>query len=93
MGACFYLGLFWADLHPVVPFLLMGIGVDDMFVIVQCLENLVRGKSEDILVWLVINAMLFRLKGERKRRLPIRQRIALAMKHAGSNVKRKKKPG
>ncbi len=42
MGACFYLGLFWADLHPVVPFLLMGIGVDDMFVIVQCLENLVN---------------------------------------------------
>ena len=28
-----------ADLHPIIPFLLLGIGVDDMFVIVQSYNN------------------------------------------------------
>ncbi len=39
-GLCFYMNIFYADIHPVIPFLLLGIGVDDMFVIVQSLENL-----------------------------------------------------
>ena len=39
-GSCFYLGLFFSDMHPCLPFLLLGIGVDDMFVIVQAVENL-----------------------------------------------------
>ncbi len=34
-GLCFFMGIFYADMHPIIPFLLMGIGVDDMFVIVQ----------------------------------------------------------
>jgi hypothetical protein len=34
-GLCFYMQIFYADMHPIIPFLLLGIGVDDMFVIVQ----------------------------------------------------------
>ena len=34
-GFCFYAGWFFADMHPIIPFLLLGIGVDDMFVIVK----------------------------------------------------------
>ena len=25
-GFCFYMGIFFADIHPVIPFLLLGIG-------------------------------------------------------------------
>ena len=33
-------GLVFSPLHAIIPFLMMGIGVDDMFVIIQCLYNL-----------------------------------------------------
>lgn len=39
-GLCFYLGVFYGPVHPTIPFLLLGIGVDDMFVIIQALDNL-----------------------------------------------------
>ena len=39
-GFCFYLDLFFADMHPTIPFLLLGIGVDDIYVIVQAVDNL-----------------------------------------------------
>jgi len=32
-GACFYLGWYYGPVHPILPFLLLGVGVDDMFVI------------------------------------------------------------
>ncbi len=63
-GLCFFMGVFYADMHPIIPFLLMGIGVDDMFVIVQSLENM----------------------SSVERSLPIPQRIALTMKHAGVSI-------
>lgn len=34
------LGIFFGPLHQILPFLLLGIGIDNMFVIVQCYENL-----------------------------------------------------
>ena len=45
-GFCFYINLFMADMHPTIPFLLLGIGVDDMYVIVQALDNLSKGEKE-----------------------------------------------
>ncbi len=34
-GVGFYLGVVYGILHPIIPFLILGIGVDDMFVIVN----------------------------------------------------------
>ena len=39
-GLCSALGFFYSAAHAVMPFLLLGIGIDDMFVIVQCLNTL-----------------------------------------------------
>lgn len=39
-GLCSALGIFYGPVHSILPFLLMGIGIDDMFVIVQCFGNL-----------------------------------------------------
>ena len=45
-GLGFYLGVAFNDMCPVIPFLLLGIGVDDMFIIVQCLDNLEKLDGE-----------------------------------------------
>ena len=63
-GLCFYFGFFYTDMTPIVPFLLLGLGVDNMFVMVQSLENL----------------------SESRKRLPVREKIAYAMKHAGVSI-------
>jgi hypothetical protein len=34
-GLCFYLGVVYGLVHPMIPFLVLGIGVDDMFVIIN----------------------------------------------------------
>ena len=39
-GICSLLGFFYSPAHTVMPFLLLGIGIDDMFVIVQCRSTL-----------------------------------------------------
>ena len=39
-GFCSAVGLFFGPMHNVLPFLLLGIGIDDMFVIVQSWETL-----------------------------------------------------
>ena len=63
-GFCFYIGLWFGELHSSLPFLLLGIGVDDMYVIVQGISNL----------------------SESDRKLPIHDRIGIAMKHAGISI-------
>ncbi|XP_034935423.1 NPC intracellular cholesterol transporter 1-like [Chelonus insularis] len=45
-GVCFYMGYSYGPIHPVLPFLLLGIGVDDMFVIIQSLESLTQTKKK-----------------------------------------------
>ena len=39
-GFCSLCGLAYGPLHNIIPFLLLGIGIDDMFVIMQCWDNL-----------------------------------------------------
>jgi predicted RND superfamily exporter protein len=39
-GLCSAIGLFFGPMHYAIPFLFLGIGVDDMFVIMQSLDNL-----------------------------------------------------
>ena len=39
-GFCSLCGLSYGPLHNIIPFLLLGIGIDDMFVTMQCFNNL-----------------------------------------------------
>jgi len=39
-GICSAFRIIYGPVHNVLPFLLLGIGIDDMFVIVQCWNNL-----------------------------------------------------
>ena len=39
-GLCALLGLSYGPLHNMIPFILLGLGIDDMFVIMQCFNNL-----------------------------------------------------
>jgi len=39
-GFCSLCGLSFGPLHNIIPFLLLGIGIDDMFVSMQCFNNL-----------------------------------------------------
>lgn len=45
-GFCSYVRLFYGPLHSVLPFLLLGIGVDDMFVIIQAWESLTEEEKK-----------------------------------------------
>ena len=47
-GFCSALDLFYGPMHNVIPFLLLGIGIDDMFVIMQCYDNLGPLKTDNI---------------------------------------------
>ena len=38
-GVAFYLGYKFSDMHGVLPFLILGLGVDDMFVIVNTIDQ------------------------------------------------------
>ncbi|XP_008554169.2 patched domain-containing protein 3 isoform X1 [Microplitis demolitor] len=44
-GVCFYLGYAYGPIHSVLPFVLLGIGVDDMFVIIQSLDSLTESEK------------------------------------------------
>ena len=51
-GLCSAFDLVFGPMHPVLPFLLLGIGIDNMFVIVQCCDNLKdKVKPEDLETW------------------------------------------
>lgn len=47
-GFCSGIGLVYGPMHNVIPFLLLGIGIDDMFVIVQCWDNLFSKGHKDL---------------------------------------------
>ena len=39
-GVCSTIGFWYSPAHTVIPFLMLGIGIDDMFVIIQCRNTL-----------------------------------------------------
>lgn len=45
-GLCSAMGLFFGPMHGVLPFLLLGIGIDDMFVIMQCFITLTEEEKK-----------------------------------------------
>ena len=45
-GLCSAMGLFYGPMHSMLPFLLLGIGIDDMFVIIQCWETLTEEQKK-----------------------------------------------
>ena len=45
-GLCSAFGVFYGPVHSILPFLLLGIGIDDMFVIVQCWNNLDKDQQK-----------------------------------------------
>ena len=44
-GICSGVGLVFSPMHAIIPFLFVGIGIDDMFVIVQCHSNLAKTEA------------------------------------------------
>ena len=44
-GLCSMFGLFYSAAHTVIPFLLLGIGIDNIFVITQTFKTLGKTKS------------------------------------------------
>ena len=40
LGLTAALGFWYTTIHGVLPFLALGIGIDNMFVILRCLENI-----------------------------------------------------
>ena len=45
-GLAAYLGVFYSQMNQLLPFLMLGIGVDDMFVIMQAFDNLDKEERE-----------------------------------------------
>ncbi|PSN55875.1 hypothetical protein C0J52_02764 [Blattella germanica] len=45
-GFCSLIGISYGPVHTALPFLLMGIGVDDMFVIMACWKNLNQASNQ-----------------------------------------------
>lgn len=40
MGICSLIGIFYGPVHSALPFLLMGLGMDDMFVMMACFRQI-----------------------------------------------------
>ena len=50
LGLASALSLPYTPMHAILPFLCLGIGIDDMFVIMQCLNNIKYGSSGEMLL-------------------------------------------
>ena len=46
-GLAAYLGVFYSQMNQLLPFLMLGVGVDDMFVIMQAFDNLDKEEREE----------------------------------------------
>ena len=62
-GICSGLGLVFSPMHAIIPFLFVGIGIDDMFVIVQCHNNIVNSQEGQTMSHSEIMAMTMKQAG------------------------------
>ena len=46
-GIAAYLGVFYSQMNQLLPFLMLGVGIDDMFVIMQAFDNLDKVEREE----------------------------------------------
>lgn len=77
-GICSAFGLFFSSMHSVLPFLLLGIGLDDMFVIAQCFDNLeIQQKKRDIAEHGSENSSML---------LPLPERMGNVLSHGGVTI-------
>ena len=58
-GLCSMVGLFYSAAHTVIPFLLLGIGIDNIFVITQTFNTI--GKQSIIFMYFHVIWFLFRI--------------------------------
>ena len=80
-GVCSLMGFKYGPLHNLIPFLLLGIGIDDMFVTMQCFNNL-DGKeavSESKTKEDLTNILHIQKK-------KLHERIGLTLRHAGCAI-------
>lgn len=68
LGICSVVGISYGPVHTSLPFLLLGLGVDDIFVMMAC--------------WRQVES----LGTIRNHKMPIPERIALMLKHAGASI-------
>ena len=47
-GLCSLFGLFYSAAHTVIPFILLGIGIDNIFVITQTFSTIGRGTGREM---------------------------------------------
>ena len=87
-GLCFYLGVAYGPIHPIIPFLLLGIGVDDMFVIIQvsCLQPPILLVKKFFETGKTISAQALDNLSNEEKQLDIPERMARALKHAGVSI-------
>ena len=62
-GICSGLGLVFSPMHAIIPFLFVGIGIDDMFVIVQCHSNIASSEAAKTMSHLEIMSLTLKNAG------------------------------
>ena len=62
-GICSAAGLVFSPMHAIIPFLFVGIGIDDMFVIVQCHSNLANTEAAKTMSQLEMMALTLKSAG------------------------------
>ncbi len=73
-GACAAAGVFFGPMNNCLPFLLLGIGIDDMFVIVQCWDSIEKEEKEE------------EEEGEQGLPAPLPDRVGRALQRAGAAI-------
>ena len=83
-GLCSMFGLFYSAAHTVIPFLLLGIGIDNIFVITQTFNTLGNNSSKIIMH---SKRKCFSSSEQSSTPATLAVRFGQTMKHAGQYLK------